>query len=195
MRITTYGHVLMLAATTLMHTTTVWAQSRYTCLQANGSYAVSDRPCTTSTSGLTYYPPLNSTVSGTNPIPRAGDAPEYLPYMSARCSAMNDAIRTSAARGLNYQAAGELRRNYQRECADDESEARNRWSQERGEARKAQLEAKQSSTQAHQQAKMAQQQCDESKRIIASKKRRTDLNEGEQGELQRFEANIRARCS
>ena len=46
-----------------------------------------------------------------------------------------------------------------------------------------------------QQSQMAQQQCDESKRIIAGKKRRTILNDGERAELQRFEDNIRARCS
>ncbi len=194
MRITAYGYLLLLSAAMLMQSETVCAQSRYTCPQPNGSYVISDRPCATAGAGLTYYPPLSPQVLSPSPIARAGDAPEYLPYMSPRCSAMNDAIRTSATRGLNYQAAGELRRNYQRECADDEAEARNRFSQERGEARKAQFEAKQSTTQAHQQIQMAQQQCDESKRIIATKKKRTDLNEGEQGELQRFEANIRARC-
>src|SRR4051812_7834279 len=62
-----------------------------------------------------------------------GEAPEYLTYMSARCSALHDAVRTASARGLDYKTQGEMRRNYQRECAEDESEARSKWSRERGE--------------------------------------------------------------
>ena len=108
---------------------------------------------------------------------------------------MNDAIRTSSVRGLNYQASAELQRNYQRECADDESEARSRYYKEKGDARKAESDAKQSAQAIQQQSQMAKQQCDESKRIIANKKRRTDLTDGERGDLQRFEENIRARCS
>ena len=156
------------------------AQARYSCRQANGSYIQSDRPCVST--GPSYY------------ATRSGDAPEHLLYMNARCSAMNDAIRTSSVRGLSYQAAAELRRNYQQECAENESEARDMLRQQQKDNRQAKSDVKRSVEVAQQQTQMAQQQCDESKRIIASKKRRTDLNEGERGELQRFEANIRARC-
>lgn len=170
------------------------AQGSYACRLPNGNYVQSDRPCSNST-GLTYYPPLSTTTPSPSYIPKAGPPPDYLQYMSPRCSAMNDAIRTSSVRGVSYQANAELQRNYQRDCADDENEARSRLYKERGDVRKAETEAKQSAQVAQQQSQMAQQQCDESKRIIASKKRRTDLNEGERNELQRFEANIRARCS
>lgn len=188
----TFYWPLVLATLATLQTSFAWAQTRYTCRQPNGSYTVSDRPCAAST-GLTYYPPLSPGHSYSN-IPKAGLAPDHLQYLSPHCSAMNDAIRTSGVRGLNYQAVSELQRNYQRECSENESEARNRYWQERGEASKARSEAKQSALQAQQQADMAQQQCDESKRIIANKKRRGNLNEGEQAELERFEANIRARC-
>ena len=171
------------------------AQTFYNCRQANGSYMQSSRPCASST-GLTYYPPLTTpSPSSSSYATRSGDAPEHLLYMNPRCSAMNDAIRTSSVRGLNYQAASELRRNYQQECADNESEARTLLSQEKSNNRKAKKEAQQSAVVAQEQTQMAQQQCDESKRIIASKKRRTNLTEGERGELQRFEENIRTRCS
>lgn len=192
MHLPAYCFPLILAAISALHTSATWSQTRYVCRQPNGSSVVSDRPCTTSTA-LIYYPPLNPTTSY-SVIPKAGMAPDHLQYLSPRCAAMNDAIRTSGVHGLNYQAVSELQRNYQRECAENENEARNRYSQERGEARKARLDAKQSAQQAQQQTEMAQQQCDESKRIIANKKKRTDLNEGERAELERFEANIRARC-
>lgn len=170
------------------------ASAQYTCQLSNGNYIQSNRPCSNNT-GLTYYPPITPPPTASTYIPKASPSPDYLQYMSPRCSSMNDAIRTSGVRGLNYQASAELQRNYQRECADDESEARSRQYKERGDARKAEKDAKQSAQSAQQQTQMAQQQCDESKRIIASKKRRTNLTEGERGELQRFEENIRARCS
>ena len=169
------------------------AQARYSCRQANGSFIQSDRPCVGT--GLTYYPQLAtpSTNSGSY-VTRSGDAPEHLLYMNPRCSAMNDAIRTSSVRGLSYQAAAELRRNYQQECAENENEARDLLRQQQKDNRQAKNDVKRNVEVVQQQTQMAQQQCDESKRIIASKKRRTDLNEGERGELQRFEANIRVRC-
>ncbi len=39
-----------------------------------------------------------------------------------------------------------------------------------------------------------QKLCDESRGILATKKRRTDLNDGEKAELLRFEENFRSRC-
>ena len=170
------------------------ASAQYTCQLSNGNYVQSNRPCSSNT-GLTYYPPITPPPTASTYIPKASPSPDYLQYMSPRCSSMNDAIRTSGVRGLNYQASAELQRNYQRECAEDESEARSRQYKERGDARKAERDAKQSAQTVQQQTQMAQQQCDESKRIIASKKRRTNLTEGERGELQRFEENIRAHCS
>lgn len=184
----------LLSALALGWSAPALAQGSYACRLPNGNYVQSDRPCSSST-GLTYYPPISTPTPAPSYIPKAGLPPDHLQYMSPRCSAMNDAIRTSGVRGLSYQANAELQRNYQRECSEDESDARNRLYKERGDVRKAETEAKRSAQAAEQQSQMAQQQCDESKRIIASKKRRTDLNEGERNELLRFEANIRARCS
>ena len=118
------------------------ASAQYTCQLSNGNYVQSNRPCSNNT-GLTYYPPITPPPTASTYIPKASPSPDYLQYMSPRCSSMNDAIRTSGVRGLNYQASAELQRNYQRECADDESEARSRQYKERGDARKAEKDAKQ----------------------------------------------------
>ena len=44
-------------------------------------------------------------------------------------------------------------------------------------------------------ASIRAQQCGESKRILFSKRARTDLTDGEKAELKRFEENYLARCS
>ena len=107
---------------------------------------------------------------------------------------MNDAIRTGPARGVRYETTAELQKNYQMQCADDESEARSKLAVERREAKKVQKDALQAEQASQQRSQLAQQQCDESKRILYVKKRRTDLNEGEKAELLRFEENYKSRC-
>ena len=111
---------------------------------------------------------------------KIADAPEYL--------------RTGPARGVRYETTAELQKNYQMQCADDESEARSKLAVERREAKKVQKDAVQAEQASQQRSQLAQQQCDESKRILYVKKRRTDLNEGEKAELLRFEENYKSRC-
>lgn len=171
-------------------------QVRYTCRTASGSVYFSDMPCGASGSGNApvYYGPTER-PQYTRPTPSVGEAPEYITYMSPRCSALHDALRTAPARGLDSRTQGEMRRNYQRECAEDESEARAKWSRERGEKRQMARSEEESQRRAQERTKLQQQQCDESKRILVTKRQRTDLTDGEKAELQRFEANYRARCT
>lgn len=125
---------------------------------------------------------------------KTADAPEHLKYLSPQCSAMSDAIRTGPARGVRYDTTAELQKNYYRQCAEDESEARSKLAAERRDVNKAKKEAVQAQQASQQRSQLAQQQCDESKRILYMKKRRTDLNEGEKAELLRFEENYKSRC-
>lgn len=141
-----------------------------------------------------YYGPTEQRTY-TPPPPSIGEAPEYITYMSARCSGLHDALRTAAARGLDHPTQNEMRRNYQRECAEDESEARTKWSRERGEKKQMARTEAESERRAQERTKLQQEQCGESKRILVTKRQRTDLTEGEKAELQRFEANYKARCS
>jgi hypothetical protein len=173
------------------------AQVRYQCRTATGSIYLSDRPCgsTGSASPPVYYGPTEQQRTYTPPPPSIGEAPEYITYMSPRCSALNDALRTASARGLDSRTQGEMRRNYQRECAEDESDARSRWAHERGEKKQMARSEAESAKRAQERTKLQQEQCEESKRILVTKRRRTDLTEGEKTELQRFEANYKARCS
>ena len=175
-------------------TSGVVAQTRYTCSSGSGYYQ-SSQPCSGSTSGLVYYGPITEQPRYEAPQPKVGQAPDHLLYLSPRCAALNDAIRTAPARGLKYDTISQMRSEYNRECADNESEARSRVSKERRE-QKQQLEGVQvQAKQQQERTELQQQQCGESKRILYAKRARTDLSDGEKADLKRFEENYRSRCS
>jgi hypothetical protein len=196
MRIHRAASLAAAALTLLAVTLDAAAQVRYTCRTAGGTI-ISDRPCAASDSSapVIHYGPTEQPRAYQAPIPSIGEAPEYITYMSPRCSALHDALRTAAARGLDPRTQSEMRRNYQRECAEDESEARNKWSQERGEKKQMARREADAAKREQERSKMLQDQCGESKRILITKRQRTDLTEGEKAELVRFEANYKARCS
>ncbi|OYU45069.1 MAG: hypothetical protein CFE44_09485 [Burkholderiales bacterium PBB4] len=108
---------------------------------------------------------------------------------------MNDAVRTSAARGLGYQAAQELRRNYQQECGAEENLARQQMYGYQQNQQRANYEQRNATVNTEMQSQAAMDQCRESMRIIKTKKNRPNLTDGEKAELQRFEDNVRARCT
>lgn len=169
-----------------------FGQSRYVCRQSNGSTTISDRPCSDTAPFVAYGPTQqNPTFSH---VPKSGDAPEHLKYLSPRCSGMNDAIRTGYSRGLTGQTISELQKNYQKECGEDERQAYRQMGEDRRDSQSAKDENQRQAKAEKQQSALKQQQCDESKRIIHTKSARTDLNAGEQAELARFKENYRARC-
>ena len=116
-------------------------------------------------------------------------------YLSPRCASLSDAIRTAPARGLQYDTIRQLQQEYNRECSENESEARSRLWQERRDQKQQQIEAKALSKAEQERASIRAQQCGESKRILVTKRARTDLTDGEKADLKRFEENFLARCS
>jgi len=180
------------------------AQMQYNCRTSNGTIYQSTQPCgslpgsttTGRSSGVTYYGPSdNDRPRYQPPPPSIGEAPQHLKYMSPRCASLHDAMRTARARGLTGDTISEMRRNYQGECGENEREAYTMLSQERGDQYQAKRADQQAERQAKERTALQQQQCGESKRILITKRARTDLNEGEKAELQRFEQNYRERCS
>lgn len=124
-------------------------------------------------------------------------APE-LKYMTPKCASMQEAIRT-APDAVRYQPSfAELRRNFHEQCAEDQSQALQRWYAERRENQdqKAQQERdkkKQELLSANQmQVKSAQ--CMEMRIALDARKKRTNLTEGEQRDLGLFEARYKDRC-
>jgi hypothetical protein len=173
------------------------AQSRFMCRLSNGSTVISDRPCERSaaerTTGMTSYGPIARPAQQTY-IPRSGDAPEYLQFMSSQCSAMNDALRTGPARGVDFQTQAVLQKSYRAECSEDEQQAQSRLYAQKQESRNAKKEESNQLQAMRQRTQEQQQQCDESKQIIYKKSRRTDLTDGEKAELVRFKENFQTRC-
>ncbi len=172
--------------------TAAQAQTNYLCRSNNGTSYQSSRPCPSS---VTVYGPTESSQPRYEaPIPKVGEAPATLKYLSPRCASLNDAIRTASARGLNYETQSQMRKDYGRECGDNEREAYSRMSDERRGQAQQQRESVNADKQERDRAALREQQCGESKRILVTKRARTDLNEGEKAELKRFEDNYRSRC-
>jgi hypothetical protein len=164
------------------------AQLRYSCRTAEGSLSFSDRPCT----GQLFF--AEPSAAG-RPQPSIGTAPGHLQYMSPRCASLNDALRTAPARGLKSETISTMRRDYQAECGENESEARSQMSRDSSAQRQERNAQQKAQVVAQNDARLRAQQCEESKRILITKRNRPNLTEGERAELARFEDNYRARCA
>lgn len=166
----------------------------FTCRDNTGRVYQSQRSCPSP--GLIYYGPTERQSVGSGQyVPSVGLAPEHLTLMSPRCAPLHDAMRTAPARGLKHPEIADMRREYNRDCADDESAAREKLFAMRAEKRQDAKVADQAKQQAVQQARMSAEMCGELKRVIKNKKMRTDLTPGEIGDLQRTEENYKARCT
>lgn len=183
--------VLFLALAMVSLCTGLQAQTRYVCT-ANGTTYQSTQPCPGG--GITSYGPVPSRPSLDPKIPKIGQAPTNLKYLSPRCASLNDALRTAPARGLKYDTISQMQQEYRQECAESESEANAMVSQERRDEREKANEARKAQALNKERTLMQQQQCGESKRILYNKRARTDLTDGEKADLRRFEENYRSRC-
>lgn len=180
------------------------AAAQYRCAAPNGVIYQSSAPCRAAApapdksrggEGIRYYGPVETESRYQQRLPSIGEAPPQLKYMSPQCSGLHDALRTASARGLRYETIAKMRKDYQAECAEDESEARGRLSEEMRDKSKQKREAQVAQAQERDRTALQREQCGEFKRILVSKRARTDLTEGEKAELQRSETNYRARCS
>lgn len=173
------------------------AQFRYTCT-INGRTVNSNSPCPSTTAPTYYGPPPAERASNYNsytpPPPKIGEAPPQVKYMSARCSSLNDAVRTAPARGLKYDTIEKMRKSYEEECRDEEQEAREKISNDKYAKVKQRKEEEVENKKAQERTALEKQQCGESKRILNTKRARTDLTDGEKADLARFEENYKSRC-
>ena len=167
------------------------AQARYACRTPGGSAYFSDRPCT----GQLVFGANTAPTPPQRTYPGIGEAPSHLQYMSPRCASLNDALRTAYARGLKSETINTMRRDYQAECGENENEARAEQSRDASAQRQQKYADQRAQITAKNEVRQREQQCEESKRILITKRNRPDLNEGERAELKRFEDNYRARCS
>ena len=118
----------------------------------------------------------------------------HVQYMSPVCAGLNDALRTASSRGISGSSINDMRRDYRNKCQDNESDAHERLSKAGGEKKLEKLETQKAEKVDSERASIRAQQCGESKRILTTKRARTDLTNGEKSDLQRFEDNYRSRC-
>jgi hypothetical protein len=181
------------------------AQTRYSCKDASGRYVQQHTPCNGNPGGMVQYgaeEPKTNTSSNSGfqrPAERPADPAPFVRYLSARCASLNDALRTAASRRIPYDKIYDMRRDYTGACQEEEAEARDQANQAMREKRQEQLlEKRVVAAEARQEQDRSTTkvlQCAESKRILANKKARTDLTDGEKADLARFESNVQARCS
>lgn len=183
--------VTLLATSIWLLTAVASAQAAgYQC-SSNGTTYYSHQPCP---SALVYYGPANSPTRYEAPLPKIGTAPDFQDRLSPRCSSLNDAIRTGPARGLKSDTLSDMRQEYQQKCAEEEGEVRSRMRSEMSDKKKQEQESQQLEAKSKERTAVQQQQCDESKRIIHIKSKRTDLTVGEKADFQRFVDNHQRRC-
>jgi hypothetical protein len=127
---------------------------------------------------------------------------EYLNQISDRCRTLHTALaqrNRSKMTEFAVKRLSKLRSDYEDSCQDEVMEAqenvRNKADKQRKEKYEAVKTQKEQSVQKDREDAMSRQQCTESRRIIANKRTRNDLTSGELVDLNRFEENIRLRCS
>ena len=182
----------------------VGAQTRFHCRDSNGNSFVLSRPCPSDTRTTAAVaeavPSYQSSYARSSPatVRVQPEAPSHHQYMSARCRSLDDNIRSAYSRRIAADVVVGMRREYERDCSEQESDAYSQISSERRSRDKERREEEKSAqlteqASREQEARFAQQ-CAESRRILATKKARTDLTEGERNDLRRFEENFIARC-
>jgi hypothetical protein len=180
----------------LLATSATQAQTMYRCGQGS-SVRWSDKPCPVlADTKIGYYGAAqHQPTPAYTTLPQAGRAAEHLAYLSQPCAELNDAIRTAPARGLKSTTVGDLMREYQQKCSEDDQAARQRLQQDRNmqrDLRQAQVSTQQAEIN---QARTARDLCDQQLRNLAERrKRQSTMSEGEQADLRRFEASYAERC-
>ncbi|MET0311373.1 MAG: hypothetical protein ABW051_04935 [Burkholderiaceae bacterium] len=176
------------------------AQQRYYCEGARGQVITSTTPCPAGggIGGAAAVMPADSPGPYTSQQPRRE---EHVQYMSGRCQDLVQAMRRTEptiSPSAAYQRVREARQRYDELCSEEELEARRRVRDQGRQARSAKSESEQrernESAARAQDESRTREQCIESKRILMTRKARTDLNEGEKKDLARFEDNVRQRC-
>ncbi len=141
--------VLMWVGSIMLAAACAPAAAQYRCAAPNGVVYQSSAPCRTATApdkprsseGIRYYGPVETESRYQQRLPSIGEAPPQLKYMSPQCSGLHDALRTASARGLQSETIAKMRKDYQAECSEDESEARGRLSEEMRDKSKQKREA------------------------------------------------------
>jgi hypothetical protein len=195
---------LALGVTSLCLPCDAQAQSQmYRCRDAFGAATVSDRPCASARMGSVGPAPsprgysADSLPSSSTRAysPQDYRLPDHYAYLSPRCQQLQDAMRTARTRGLNHMTQGELQVEWQRQCSENEIDARRQARDVRQTKDRQRQEAVATEHRERADAQRQREQCAELRGALAKRKSREALmSEGERGDLRRFESNYQERC-
>lgn len=131
----------------------------YRC-EVSGSVVLTDKPCAGSAPPpMGSIGPARTTTSYQPRLPSMEQAPEHHRFLSQRCAELSDAIRTAPSRGVHYATINDLRREYSRDCADDETYARRQASDARRKEREGLLAARAEAERSRQEADRLREKC------------------------------------
>lgn len=182
------------------------AQTTYSCRDERGMTYTLSRACPQGmkTIAVSVGPAVGGSRSESRserpytPSAYTAPAPDYQRYMSGRCRSLSDTQRTGYPAGTKPEVIAAMRREYERDCREEESDASSRFYKEKRESRKLRQEEERQTALADKAAEESRarfaQQCAESRRVLATKKARTDLTDGEKNDLRRFEDAFTSRC-
>ena len=180
------------------------AQARSYLCRAGDTWYQSTRPCpaepplSVSSTRLRKFgedPRLGAPATFRGTLQRPAEAPEHLEYLSARCAEISEGIRTGPARGVSYSTIGELRREYEKKCREEDREARQQVAANKNAERERWLGDRKAQRMQAQEAVRYAQRCDEQLRLLHGRRKRADsMTDGERADLARFEATYRDTC-
>ncbi|MGM9485650.1 hypothetical protein ACS5PN_30965 [Roseateles sp. NT4] len=131
----------------------------YRC-EVSGSVILTDKPCAGSgPAPMGSIGPTRTTSSYQTALPKMEQAPEYQRYLSQRCAELSEAVRTAPARGVAYATVNDLRREYSRDCSDDEQYARRKASEARRRDRDGQLAMRDDAERSREDAERLREKC------------------------------------
>lgn len=193
------GHLAVIVAA-LLGGAAIAQTTTYACKTDKGVLYRSNSPCPwAQKTELRYYGPVAPPTSSNRPIQRVDRAGEELKYLSPRCQTMKEGIRTAPNRGLSSSTVLELRQNFERECADENSaaltKARNDKNAQRSQQEEARLEDQEREMHAKADQDRVRQQCSEMRLSLQNRRQRPNPTEGELKDLERFEQRFQERCA
>ena len=175
-------------------------QPVFNCTTSGGQGYTQDKPCPPAHKVQQYSP---ADPRPPSPEPGPPRAPEALPHHallpSAACKDLSEALRTAVARGLGAEGVQNLNKEWRQRCLEEDAIARQRHEeQQQAERRQRDDKLRRAdalAAQARADLQARRDRCAEMSRILAKRRERTDLSDGEQTDLQRFETSYRERCS
>lgn len=131
----------------------------YRC-EVSGSVVLTDKPCAgSSPPPMGSIGPAHAVTSYQPRLPSMEQAPEHHRYLSQRCAELSDAVRTAPSRGIHADTVRDLRREYSRDCSDDEQYARRQANDARRKEREGLRAARNEAERSRQEAARQSEKC------------------------------------